>query len=324
MANISKTAAGTYRVFITRKGFARIHKTFSLKAEAELWAAETEAAMLRGAFVSMREAERTTIAEACARYRREITSTKRATTQRREGTMLARLAALPMAGKMLAALRGVDIAEWRDARLKVVSPRTVQLEMVTLSHVFTICRKEWGMEGLANPFEAVRGPTVKNERERRFEAGEEDRIRAHLSDEMNAILTIALETAMRRGEIHAARRDWIRGNVLRIPDDSAKTGARSVPLSSVARAAMAALPARLDGKLFALHVDTISKVFLRACRKAGVEGLHFHDMRHEATSRLFEKGLTVDEVRSITGHKSMSQLSRYTHHSAERLAAKLG
>ncbi len=52
--------------------------------------------------------------------------------------------------------------------------------------------------------------------------------------------------------------------------------------------------------------------------------LRFHDLRHEATSRLFEKGLGVTEVASMTGHKSLSMLMRYTHTDAARLAKKLG
>ena len=62
----------------------------------------------------------------------------------------------------------------------------------------------------------------------------------------------------------------------------------------------------------------------RACKRAGIRGLRFHDLRHEATSRFFEKGLNVMEVASITGHKDLRMLLRYTHLRAEDLAEKLG
>jgi integrase len=55
-----------------------------------------------------------------------------------------------------------------------------------------------------------------------------------------------------------------------------------------------------------------------------LDNLHFHDLRHEVTSRLFEKGLGIMEVASMTGHKSLSMLKRYTHIEAEKLAKKLG
>ena len=64
--------------------------------------------------------------------------------------------------------------------------------------------------------------------------------------------------------------------------------------------------------------------FRVACQAAGIVGLRWHDLRHEAVSRLFERGLDALEVASISGHKTLAMLKRYTHHRAERLAAKLG
>jgi len=64
--------------------------------------------------------------------------------------------------------------------------------------------------------------------------------------------------------------------------------------------------------------------FRRATRRAGIEELRFHDLRHEATTRLFEKGLNIMEVASITGHKDLRMLRRYTHLKAEDLARNLG
>jgi integrase len=58
-------------------------------------------------------------------------------------------------------------------------------------------------------------------------------------------------------------------------------------------------------------------------KRAGVEGLRWHDLRREATSRLFEQGMSVTEVQSITGHKTLQMLSTYTQHEAETLAIKL-
>ena len=68
----------------------------------------------------------------------------------------------------------------------------------------------------------------------------------------------------------------------------------------------------------------LSGEFLKLCRRKGIHDLHFHDLRHEATSRLFEKGLNPVEVATITGHKDPRMLMRYTHLRAEDLARKLG
>jgi integrase len=70
--------------------------------------------------------------------------------------------------------------------------------------------------------------------------------------------------------------------------------------------------------------EAIKRSYIRAVRRAGIENLRFHDLRHEATTRLFEKGLNIMEVASITGHKDLRMLQRYTHLRAEDLARKLG
>jgi integrase len=65
-------------------------------------------------------------------------------------------------------------------------------------------------------------------------------------------------------------------------------------------------------------------VWRRAAKKVGIDNLRFHDLRHEATSRFFEKGLNVMKVAAITGHKDLRMLQRYTHLRTEDLAKKLG
>jgi len=88
-------------------------------------------------------------------------------------------------------------------------------------------------------------------------------------------------------------------------------------------------PASLKRELTESHLFTytargLSGAFLNLCRKVKIEDLHFHDLRHEATSRFFEKGLNPVEVATITGHKDTKMLMRYTHLRAEDLVGKLG
>jgi len=70
--------------------------------------------------------------------------------------------------------------------------------------------------------------------------------------------------------------------------------------------------------------STVSHKFRPLCRAAEIDGLRFHDLRHEATSRLFELALNPMEIAAITGHKTLVMLKRYTHLRAEDLAQKLG
>ena len=104
-----------------------------------------------------------------------------------------------------------------------------------------------------------------------------------------------------------------------------KTGTgRTVPLSTTAVETLESLPRGITGKVFPLSRTALRGLWNRACIRANIEDLNFHDLRHEATSRFFEKGLNVIEVASITGHKDPRMLMRYTHLRAEDLAEKLG
>jgi integrase len=98
-----------------------------------------------------------------------------------------------------------------------------------------------------------------------------------------------------------------------------------VPLSTTAIRVLRALPRSLHGEVFpGVTTEAIKRAYIRAVRRAGIEDLRFHDLRHEATTRPFEKGLNIMEVASITGHKDLRMLRQYTHLKAEDLAMKLG
>ncbi len=79
-----------------------------------------------------------------------------------------------------------------------------------------------------------------------------------------------------------------------------------------------------EKSLFSYTTRGLSGAFLKLCRKVKIDDLHFHDFRHEATSRLFGKGLNLVEVATITGHKDTKMLMRYTHLRAEDLVGRLG
>ena len=74
-----------------------------------------------------------------------------------------------------------------------------------------------------------------------------------------------------------------------------------------------------EGRIFPVHPQTLSKYFKAACDALGIADLHFHDLRHEGTSRLFEDGFAVQEVALVTGHKSWAHLKRYTNLRPESL-----
>ncbi len=317
-----------WQAHIRRRGYQAQVRTFDTKAEAQAWAATIESEIARGVFVSRAEAERTTLDEALQRYENEITPRKKSIA---EGGFIRRWRVHPLARRTLASIRGKDIADYiRTRETAGVGGNTVRLELALLSHLFNTARSAWGMESLTNPIELIKGqrPKLPPGRTRRLVGDEEARLldaARTYGGEIGPIITWAIETAMRRSEIAAMCWEHVdrKARVLLVPET--KTGTpRRVPLSSKALAVVEVLPRRIDGRVWSMRADSISQAFERVCTAAGIEGLTFHDLRHEATSRLFEKGLNPMEVAAITGHKTLQMLKRYTHLRAEDLVGRLG
>lgn len=326
MASIRKKGDLQWHAQIRRKGHPHQTKTFSTRADAERWAKIIESEMERGVFVSRSESEATSVGELLSRYEQEILPSKRGRSS--DKSRLKTLSAA-FGGYKLASLTSTQVAKFRDARLEVVGPQSVIHEITLLNRVLKAATIDWGIAlpgGL--PTALIRKPTKPHGRDRRITAKELKLIlNATESIELRTVVILAIETAMRRGEIASLR--WkeidLEKCIAHLPKTKTEVP-RTVPLSTVAVAALKELPRRPDGKVFALQAESMSQAFERACEphRANVVNLRFHDLRHEATSRLFEKGLNVMEVAAITGHKTLDMLKRYTHLRAEDLAKRLG
>lgn len=234
------------------------------------------------------------------------------------------------------AITSVHIATYRDERLlqknqktgKLLSPATVRLEMSLLSNLFELGRIEWGICD-DNPVLKVRKPKSPPGRERRLTAREERLIlryaHNHSNESLYSIIVVALETAMRQGEILGLRWENInlRARVAHLPDTKNGTR-RDVPLSLKARDAIIRMGAENTGQVFKYGSQGLKSTWRVMLQRLAIVDLHFHDLRHEAISRLFELGtLDMMEVAAISGHKSLSMLKRYTHLKAQRLVKKL-
>lgn len=297
-----------------------------------------ESELDRGVFIDRNEAEKTTFHTILERYRDEVTPLKKGA-QVEALRINALLRDHYLVANKMAALSSKLLATWRDERLKSVSGSTVNRELNIISSVINYARKDWGVH-IENPVALIRRPQNGKARERRLEPGEEERLLAALvpgestngrfaSGARNAfikpLVLFALETAMRRGELLSLRWENIdlKKCVAHLPDT--KNGeARNVPLSSRAKTVLEAMPRSIGGNVFPASEDALKKAFARACERAGIENLHFHDLRHEGTSRLAEKLPNVIELAAVTGHKDLRMLKRYYHPRAEDLARKLG
>lgn len=319
-----------WRVRVRRRGYPEQNRTFDNKARAEVWARTIEGEMDRGLYVDRTESEKNLLADIINRYLAEVTPTKRGAGP--EAARLRALTARPIAQIKMAALSSTHIASYRDERLKTVSPASINKELNHLAHVVETARREWGIQLPENPVRMVRRPVSARSRDRRLKADEHRRLLAACDDARNPslrpIVTLAIETAMRQGELVGLHWQHIdlRKRVAHLP--ITKNGeSRSVPLSTTAAAELRRLAKVSDrqGHVFPeLTTEAIKRAFIRACSRAGLDDFHFHDLRHEATSRLFEKGLNPIEVASITGHKTLQMLKRYTHLRAEDLVRRLG
>lgn len=330
MAHIRQLVSGNWQAVVRRHGLKPSSKSFDTKIAARRWARVIESEIDRGVFLDRSEGERTTMGELIDRYLLEVTPRKKSASRE-----VLRLNGLKRHfGRFsVAALRSSHISEYRDARLACgLAAATVVKELNSLSHLFDVAAKDWGIALPSNPAKMVRRPQVARGRDRRLQPGEESKLFAACERSRARMLApavrFAIETGMRMGEILSLtwRNVDLAQRIATLPDT--KTGdARQVPLSTVAVAAISGLPRHIsDGRVFWTwqRADSLENAWRRAVKSAGIEDLRFHDLRHEAVSRLFELGLNPMEVASISGHKTLQMLKRYTHLRATDLVRKLG
>ena len=228
----------------------------------------------------------------------------------------------------IAAITPLTVKEFRDYRLESIASESVRKELSIISIILNICQKEWGIYlPRGNPVKSVTMPAPGKARDRRLQGNEEELLlkEARIYGGMIAdIITIAINTGMRRSEITALQ--WKNIDLIKRTArllDTKNGDDRTIPLNSETIAVLKKQARNLNGYAFNIRSDSITQAFERVRNKAGIKNLRFHDLRHEATSRFFEMGLNIMEVSSITGHKDLAMLKRYTHLKAEDLAKKL-
>jgi integrase len=341
MATITKTPAGAWKALIRKSGWPSAGKTFRTKRDAEDWARRTEDEMVRGVYIQRSQSERLTVAAALDRYLNEVTPTKKATTQKAELNKSNRLRDA-FGGYSLAAVTPDLVADYRDKRIaEGKSNNTVRLELALLSHLFTTAIREWRVGLAYNPVANIRKPSPGEGRDRRLTTEECQRLLAaadaHSNPMFGWIVRLALYSGMRAGEIQNLKRnqvDLVKRTILL--KDTKNGSARMVPLgkgaTEVMRAALGNPIRPIDTDLIFFGEPgrdgkrrpyTITKLWATLRKREGFADLHFHDLRHEAVSRLVEAGLSDQEVSAISGHRSMQMLRKYTHLRSENLVEKL-
>lgn len=327
MATITQRDNGSWQAKIRRRGYPPQSDTFRTKSLAERWARQVENDMDRGIFVDRSQAERTTLGDLLERYVVDVNPTLRGAdkalghlnTMRRD----------PLCDRIVATLRRIDFERFVDRMFdEDYAPDTITRRLNLFHRVFELA-EGWGIHLPANPVSKVERPKG-NKRTRRLMEGEEDKLlaacRASSFPHLAPAVETAVETVMRQGELLTL--EWGSGMIdlagRHINLDLTKNGdSRTVPLSMKAVRILTEIR-KESGLVFAADANAFKLQFRRIADSVGMQDFRFHDLRHEGTSRLFERTKLRDlEIMAITGHKSPVMLKRYTHLRTANLAPSL-
>lgn len=329
MASIKKSG-DKWRAQIERHG-VRKSRTFTTKVAAMLWAQAEESAILAvkdGGF------PKKTLADTMARYKTDVCPKKKG-----ERAELLRLDAFvrdfpQIAGKQLVDVKTSDLVGWRDARLKAVSPGSVQRDINLLSNVFRLAWKEWQWND-KNPFEGMKAPGDNAPRDRIIKWQEVKAIVRWLGyrtgmkpttkmQETAFAFMVSLRTGMRAGEILTLGDENVNleKRVAKVEHKTQHiTGRpREVPLSK--RAVRLLTPA-MAPHIFTITSASLDVLFRRAKANVQIEDLHFHDARADALTR-FSRKVDVMTLAKISGHRDLKILQdHYYRVTSEDIARRL-
>ena len=336
MASIQKRNS-SFRARITREGKSTLCATFNNRNEALQWAKETRAKISLGLLdeTPMVRANLKTFEEAALCYRDTHSIHKKIVRSEtyRLHILIKRWGKLPVGQ-----VDKLKVLSLRDDLLKLGrSGDTVNHYFNTLSKLFQMLSEEWGL-AIDNPIKGIKRMPPSKGRHKRLNEHTEATLLGACSAlsywELNSIIIIAIETGMRRSEIMGMNWDDVDLINRRIYLHKTKNGeSRQVPLTKKAVAVLDNLNKNKAGKVFAISLDQLRGQFERSRKHAHEHwldkdnnpfgDLRFHDLRHEALSRLSDAGLNVIELSSISGHKTLGMLQRYTHPSHQAIFLKL-
>lgn len=340
---------GRWRALVRRKGHPAQIRTFPTKTAAKTWAERIEREMYdaeaRGAVVG----QKITIAE-LIEWRAEGLDSVKAPSRTHIGNLTRIKEGL---GSIeVQRLTSTDVIEYARRRIEgrhmmfdgqiipPVTPATMNVELGYLSELLKLAAPLKGVKLALDPVAEAR-PALRllrlvgksRLRDRRPTADELQRLHEYFAAAawrsqipMNDVIEFAILTAKRQGEI--TRLLWSdldaknRTALLRdAKHPRHKIGNhRRFPLLGAAWDLVQRQPrAEGEDRIFPYKPDSISTAFTRACTKLQIKGLDFHDLRHEATSRLFEQGYDIPEVAAVTLHTSWNELKRYTQLRPESL-----
>jgi integrase len=355
MATIRKRGT-KYQVMVRKKGHRPVSRSFTKHADAKRWAQETEVAMERRDWTDVSNIKDVTVGVLIERYLEEIGELKTISDSKKGNLhrLIEGLGHIPILD-----LKAADVVA--HIKRRNLSPATAGMELGFLAEVLSVARAYWSLPLKADPVSdarrLLRDANIVGkgqERTRRPEADELKRLHAHwrankrLKIPMVDLVEFAICSAMRQGEICELLWADLRTSrptkprekpnnlddlleallprrtiLIRERKHPKQKRSEWVPLTPEALRIIKRQP-RADARIFPYKPESVSSAFTRACQALGIEDLHYHDLRHEGVSRLFERGLQIHEVAMFSGHKDWAMLRRYTNLKPEDLSKKIG
>lgn len=322
-----KSGVASYRVLIRRVGSPSISKSFKKKALAKAWMAATENALDTDSF---RE-DKTLFKAMIDRYVAEIGRIKPFGRTKSYVIDALRVALGHYELKELTADVLMDFALRR--RLDCC-PSTVKMDMQYIGVVLSTAENMWGLKPKFDEYRKAMDNCVNlqviassDERDRRCSDEEISEILANVSSALPVAewVRFSLATAMRVGEIGALRWEDLskdgKSIIIRQRKHPRKKRDEVVPLVPEAREIISRQPKSIASPhlIFPHKSRSITAAFRKGRKRSSVEDLRYHDLRHEAISRLFELGFDSMVVATFSGHRNINMLRRYTHINANKV-----
>ena len=349
MPSITKLPSGLWRVQIRRKGHS-VRQSFRLKADADAWARDQESRIDRGETpMGATPLRRETFADLIELHFADLAEVGRVFGRSKEATLLRLKDAL--GDTRVGNISRDGLVQFAKRRAKEgAGPVTIGID---ISFIGTVLEHAAAVHGIAVPTEQVRLARIalnrlgliarSAERDRRPTEDELIRIIAAADANFRQIIPLgrivkfAVATAMRQDEICRVtfadfnaeqstlmirkrkhpRQKHINDQVIPLVADTGYDAAALIREQAVRYG-------RTTGFIFPYDGRSVGAAFRRICRDLGIQDLHFHDLRHEAISRLFEADWDIPQVAAVSGHRDWKMLQRYTHLRPTFIASRAG
>lgn len=321
-----KNGKKMYRAEVRVTGYPPAYATFAKKKDAKSWAAQVEADMRAGRYTSDAAAREHTAGEMIDRYLRDVLPVK---SEKKRYTQSQRAQLIwwkkRIGDYQLIRVTPYVLIECRDElRRDGRAPATVNRYFSALSHVFTVARTQWNWVQ-NNPMSDIRSLPEPRGRVRYLTGDEMSRLFASCKSERkpelyDAVL-MALSTGARKDEILSIEPSQVDVASARVVLEETKNNERRrLSLSGgVLAMVMRRMDALREGQKYLIHgrfrhqKARIDVEFRRACKRAGIEDFHFHDLRHTFASYLTMNGASLAEIAEALGHKTLNMVKRYAH-----------